>query len=177
MQVYSGAPFYMLEPSAADVDIEDIAHSLASQARYAGHAIFTYSVAEHSCLIAAWLLAKYGPAVALQGLLHDAPEAYLVDLPRPVKRSMPEYTAAEDRVWAAVAEHFDLPVEMHPAVKEADNRILNDERAQAMQPSWREWTLTDERPLGVTINFWIQPVAKMKFLAAFHALNAARGHK
>lgn len=138
MQTYSGRKFWPLDPRAEDVCIQDIAHSLAMQCRYAGHCIRFYSVAEHSVLIARWLLDEgCGSDVALCGLLHDATEAYLVDLPRPVKSDMPRYKAAEARVWCAIADAFHIPEYVPAIVHEADNRILADEVAQNMR--WMPW--------------------------------------
>src|SRR4051812_6540197 len=82
MQTISGKAFFPLDPRPADVDIQDIAHALAFQCRFGGHVKEFYSVAEHSVrvsLICAHEDAKWG-------LLHDATEAYLSDIVRPVKR-------------------------------------------------------------------------------------------
>lgn len=87
IQTYTGRQFWPLDPKPEEVCIEDIAHALSQQCRYAGHTIRFYSVAQHSVEIAL----RVPRAAALWGLLHDAAEAYLVDLPRPVKYLMPAY--------------------------------------------------------------------------------------
>jgi uncharacterized protein len=158
--------FWPMDPRADEVEIDDIAHSLSMQSRYAGHSLRFYSVAEHSVLIARWLLDHYPPERALWGLLHDASEAYLVDVPRPVKPFLPGYKEAEARVMAVVCERFGLPITMPHSVHEADNRILHDEKAQNMAPSALPWNLKGE-PLGVTLQFWTPEQAKAEFLSTY----------
>jgi hypothetical protein len=93
MQTYTGRQYWPMDPRPHEVYIEDIAHSLSLQCRYAGHCIKFYSVAEHSVLIARHLAATRAPEVAFAGLLHDAPEAYCVDIPRPLKPYLTNYKA------------------------------------------------------------------------------------
>lgn len=169
MQTYTGRAVYPMDLSPEDICIEDIAHSLAHQCRYNGHSLRFYSVAEHSVLVARWLRSKGTDAVALEGLLHDATEAYLSDVPRPVKPFLVGYQEAEKRAWYAIAETYNLPYVPHPAVKDADNRILHDERIQNMARSERDWELTGVR-LGVTLQFWSPDRAKAEFLAMFGEL-------
>lgn len=173
MQTYSGRRFWPMDPRSNEVFIEDIAHGLSMQCRYAGHCIRFYSVAEHSVLVARWLLAQCASAeTALWGLLHDASEAYLVDVPRPVKPFLDGYKAAESRVMAAVCDCFDLPREMPAAVHEADGGIINDERAN-MRRCEHEWAHAGE-PLGVSLEYWTPEEAESEFLAAYWALQGMR---
>lgn len=165
MQTYSGRKFWPLDPRADEVHIEDIAHSLSLQCRYAGHCTRFYSVAEHSTLIARWLLAKYGALTAMHGLLHDATEAYLVDMPRPVKRDMPWYKALEERVYRqAIAPRFGLSATLPAAVHEADNRIIADELV-LLRPM--DWHARHDNPLGVKVVGWSPDAAEDEFLAAY----------
>lgn len=174
MQTYSGRRFWPMDPRSNEVFIEDIAHGLSMQCRYAGHCIRFYSVAEHSVLIARWLLAQCASAeTALWGLLHDASEAYLIDVPRPVKPFLDGYKAAESRVMAAVCDCFDLPREMPDAVHEADGGIINDERAN-MRRCEHEWAYTGEA-LGVSLEYWTPEEAESEFLAAYWALQGMWG--
>ena len=104
---FSGLRFWPLDPNPEKILIADIAHALAHQCRFGGHASKFYSVAEHSVHVSQLCL----PEDALWGLLHDASEAYLVDLPRPLKL-LPEfapYREAERRLQRAVALRFGLP--------------------------------------------------------------------
>lgn len=169
MQTFSGTKFKPLSPVVDDIHIGDIAHSLSLQCRYAGHCLQFYSVAEHSVLIARHLAGSYSPAVALWGLLHDAPEAYLVDVPRPIKPFLPGYAQMEGRLMSAIAKRYALTYGMPSAVKEADSRILNDERIQNMSEPPAPWAGPQE-PLGVILQFWSPTEAEHEFLHTFHSL-------
>ena len=81
LSTYTGKKFYPYDPRPEQICIEDIAHGLSMLCRFAGQCRFFFSVAEHSIAVAHLLPAN----LKLFGLLHDASEAYLVDLPRPVK--------------------------------------------------------------------------------------------
>lgn len=171
IQTFTGRAFWPLDPRPDEVHIADIAHALAHQCRYAGHVRKFYSVAEHSVLMARVVSPKH----RLWALLHDASEAYLVDLPRPVKREMPRYQQAEAWVMAAVCARYGLAPEMPREVHLADGRILTDERQQAMADPpmpWRE----EERvePLGVTLQFWTPVMAEIQFMTMFDMLIAGR---
>lgn len=89
IQTYTGRKFYPLEPDAADVNIEDIAHALAMKCRFNGHVKQFYSVAQHSVLMARHIKPTKTKVstfyLKMWALLHDAGEAYLADIPRPVK--------------------------------------------------------------------------------------------
>ncbi|WP_272976002.1 hydrolase [Deinococcus geothermalis] len=125
IQLYSGVAFDLLNPDPATIHPQDIAVALSRQPRFGGHTLRPYSVAQHSLVVAHLLqITGHGPAVVLQGLLHDATEAFVVDVPRPLKALLPEYRVIEDRVWRAVAARFDLPAELGPAVKWADEEAL-----------------------------------------------------
>src|ERR1035437_402751 len=96
IETYTGRAFWPLEPTMDALSVIDIAHALSNQCRYSGHVQFFYSVAQHCCLLAGWLADHGGSALdCLQILMHDAPEAYLVDIPRPVKQYMPQYRARD----------------------------------------------------------------------------------
>lgn len=165
MQTFTGRQFWPLDARPEEVDVDDIAHSLSLQCRYAGHCLRFYSVAEHSVRVARWLRERGESAqTVLTGLLHDATEAYLVDIPRPVKRSMPDYNAHEAALWCDVAARFGLPRKMPAIVHEADNRIIADELVN-MRPM--TWHAKHDSPLGVKLEFWSPEEAERQFLAAF----------
>jgi hypothetical protein len=167
IQTYTGRTFYPMDPRADEVHIEDIAHSLSLQCRYAGHCLRFYSVAEHSVLMAWWLYRHADATTALCGLLHDASESYLVDVPRPVKLYLAGYKDAESNVMAAISERFGLPA-MPAAVKEADDRIIGDELANMRSMAWHA---RYHRPLGVTLAYWEPAEAEARFRSAFEALS------
>lgn len=173
MQVFSGAAAYPLDLRVEDIDIKDIAHSLSMQCRYAGHCLRYYSVAEHSVLMARKLLELHGSkSIALAALLHDAPEAYLVDVPRPIKPYLTGYRQIEGRAWAVVAEKFGVDPNLSILVQCADEDILWDEREQNMAPSALDWNLRG-KPLGVELQFWSPPVAERRFWLTFDELTRA----
>lgn len=176
MECWPGVKFYPLDPRSEEVRLDTIAHSLARINRYNGQTeVECYTVAEHSVLMALALLSEgCPPAVAYQALFHDAPEAYIGDMVRPLKRNMPDFVAAEDPVWRAVVDAFPIlssfkeaaGYEMDRRVKEADNRILVDERAQVMRPSGLPWGIDHLPPLNVSIAGWYPAEAERRFLNA-----------
>jgi hypothetical protein len=115
------------------IDIRDIAHALALQCRFGGHCREFYSVAEH-CVRVAQFLEQHGftARTILQGLLHDASEAYLMDVPKPVKIELPDYNHMEHQVQAAIFRKFGLPEKMPAAVKWADAVMLVTEARDLM---------------------------------------------
>ncbi len=171
MQTYTGRQYWPCDPRPHEVYIEDIAHSLGLQCRYAGHCIKFYSVAEHSVLIARHLAAKHAPEVALAGLLHDAPEAYCVDIPRPLKPYLTNYRAIEQDNWLAIAARYRLSAEIPDEVHDADNRIIADELVNLREMPWHA---KHDRPLGVKLRYWSPEEAELEFLATFDALMAGR---
>lgn len=84
---YSGVAFDIFNPSTWVFDLDDIAQALANTCRFGGHVQF-YSVAEHCVRVAGWLQDR-GESVQTQliGLLHDAVEAYIGDIIRPIKKT------------------------------------------------------------------------------------------
>ena len=170
LQTASGHLISLLDPDPAMIEITDIASVLSRICRYAGHARFPYSVAEHSVLITRWLQAQgCSVEVQKQGLLHDAPEYLLGDVARPLKQLLaPQYQQVETRIWNAVCFRFGLFTLMFPEVKEADNRILFDEKAVVFKHDvdWG-WSL---EPLGIEIEFWSPERATEEFMNEFNRL-------
>ena len=99
--------FLPLEPKKEDILIEDIAHALSLMTRANGHFPEFYSVGQHCIGCSKEALARgYGDEVALMCLLHDASEAYISDITRPVKKEMKEYIVIERRLQNAIYERF-----------------------------------------------------------------------
>lgn len=166
----SGRRFYPEDPRPGDFDIGDIAHALAHLCRFGGHSRTFYSVAQHSVLVSFFC----DPVDARWGLLHDATEAYLVDLPTPVKRSrgMERYTEIELTAMTALAEQFGLPGTVPVSVKRADDAILTAEARDLMPAgSVKDWYLPVAPPPDLTRIFpWSPPVARKHFLERYLAL-------
>lgn len=161
----SGKLFSLLQPDPADICIGDIAHSLANSCRWGGHSRHFFSVAEHSVLVSKLVRPKH----ALWGLLHDAAEAYLVDLPRPVKLLLPSYQEMEAKIMLAVCAHFRMRADEPLEVKEADARLLTDEaHALGMYPEiWGENLMT---PWDVELELHSPAVAKERFLERYNEI-------
>lgn len=172
MQTHTGVAFYPLSPRAEDVSPLDIAHSLAMQCRYNGHVKRFYSVAEHCVLMADFIIdgsdirdAETARELALWALLHDAAEAYIGDMVRPLKLHMPAFRRADDDVTAVIADRFGLVSRtIPPEVKAIDTRILLDERAALLGTPPGEWTMEGMQPLGVKIHAWDPERAKREYM-------------
>lgn len=171
IQTYTGRQFWPLDPWAEDVCIEDIAHALSNQCRYTGHTREFYSVAQHSVAVANYV----GRRWAEYGLLHDAAEAYLIDLPRPLKREMPDYKRAEEKVLEAIFCHFGLPwpmpAECQAEIEQADLVLLATERRDLMAPPPRPWVSTENvSPSPYRIKPMSPKAAKAQFVSEYKAL-------
>lgn len=134
--------FNLLEPNPDVIDIKDIAHALSNQCRFTGHTSTFYSVAEHSVNVSEVPILDT-LELKLIGLLHDATEAYLVDLPRPIKRFTDLgsiFKKHESNIWEAIALHFGLPFEIPEVVHEADRIVLVTEKRDLMRKGL-DWDL------------------------------------
>lgn len=123
LKTFSGK---LVDPLDVDPDffnIEDIAHALAMTCRFGGHCRHFYSVAEHSVLVSTLVPGKF----ALTGLMHDAAEAYMGDIPRPLKRRLQGFKDAEDRLLTSMAAHFGFVFPFSPCVAQADEQMLETE--------------------------------------------------
>jgi hypothetical protein len=164
-QTFSNRKFWPLDPRADEVYIEDIAHALSMLCRFNGHCERFYSVAEHSV----WVSRECDPKDALWGLLHDACETWIVDLTRPVKKSIPQYCDIEEALMIAVCVRFGLRVGMPASVRRADDAILADEAQQIMGSLSDTWVLP-QPPSGRKILCLSPELAKALFLSRFHEL-------
>jgi uncharacterized protein len=170
MQTYTGKMFWPLDPRVEEIDIEDIAHSLSMQCRYAGHCPNFYSVAEHSIHVSKVVPVEF----ALIGLLHDATETYCIDVPRPLKPYLTGYTDIENNIWKCISEKYNLLANIPKVVKEADNAVLLTEKNQLIVKEAAPWNISGA-PANVSIQCWPPEVAKLLFLERFEELiNVAR---
>lgn len=161
IQTFTGKKFWPLDPNPEGLCIEDIAHALSNNCRWTGHCKDFYSVAQHSVIASE----NVPPEMALTALMHDASEAYLSDLSRPVKHS-PElegYRKAERRLEIVIAKKFNLLFDNtkepwpYPAeVKVADNRMLYTERRDILGQTVA-WTTDTQNVLGFEGNEERQP--------------------
>lgn len=128
--------FNPLAPTVDMVNIASIARALSNQCRFNGHVREFFSVAQHCVMVSMFC----DEIDALWGLLHDASEAYIVDIPRPLKRSehFSGYMLLEAGVMAVVCEKFGLPKLMPESVVVADDLILQWEFRDNLQPKITE---------------------------------------
>jgi hypothetical protein len=168
---YTGSYFNLLEPEQNIYNIEDIAHALAHICRFTGHTKGFYSVAQHCVHVARLVPTQH----ALAGLLHDASEAYLGDVSRPLKQLLPDYKAIERRVERAIARAFGLPEELPASVKHADLVMLATEQRDLMPDHDDEWAcLAGIAPMPKKLMPLPPPEAKAAFLVEFRVLACVR---
>ena len=172
-RTFTGRHVYPLDPKPDQISIFDVAHALSQICRFVGHTTALYSVAQHSVLVSQHV----PPGDALWGLLHDASEAYLCDLPSPIKRDpeMGIYRIAEDRLMLAVCERYGLAPEMQCSVKLADRLLLATEFRDVTTMDDMDWVLAECgcKPLAdYTIQPWTPSIAEKAFLDRFEELTA-----
>lgn len=154
-QTYTGRAFFPLDPRVEDIEPLDIIWSLAQTNRFLGHTRRPYSVAEHCCRVHD-LVAATAPRqlhTRFAALLHDGSEAYLCDLPAPIKRSVVGYAEAEARVEALIFEAFSIRSELvdWSAIRYADLTLLATEKRYLMAPGSRPWV---PLPEPLTLPWW-----------------------
>lgn len=165
MQTASGIAYHHLDPRPEDINIGDIAHGLSNICRYNGQCLRFYSVAEHSVLVSLVVPPKF----AMQGLMHDATEAYVGDMVRPLKRAMPKFVEVEDLAWRAISARFTLPYELDPTVKRADTDVCLAEKEVLLGPSPKPWSMPGT-PADVRIRALAPASAKQLFMNRYFEL-------
>ncbi len=169
IQLASGKFFNFITPGKSPFGIEDVAHALARICRFTGHCREFYSVAQHSVLVSR----NVPPAHALSGLLHDAAEAFIGDVAKPLKVLLPDYGDIEKRVERAVCERFGIPLELPACVKEADLVLLMTEKRDLMPSTGADpehWNFGKLRPLQQRIEPLPSELAELQFLRRFEEL-------
>lgn len=176
----SGEKVSLVNPDIDTIKLEDIAHHLGGIQRYNGACHGFYSVAEHSVLLARFVLSRFGPHAAMAALLHDTPEAYLQDITSPIKPAIPGYGGSENMFLLLIYKKLGIPSIIHlknkARVKLFDKQICLDER-EALLPKHRpenRWFLDEDDffPLGVKIKKWRPRKAKKMFLKMFYKLRS-----
>lgn len=155
--ISSGILFDVFNPKAENIRIEDIAHALSKLCRYGGHCPYFYSVAQH-CVLCSY--EKGTPQEQMEFLMHDASEAYMVDLPRPIKRNISQYRDIEDNLLGIIFGYFKLNFPLTERVHEVDNDLLAYEY---------ENFFTNPNP---NFEFWDPETAKKLFLARYYELKS-----
>jgi len=125
---YKNLRFDPLKPTVDMIDIRDIAHALSQVCRFSGQSPSYYSVADHSVHVSEILeFQRADRELQLAGLLHDAAEAYIADVPTPVKINLPAYKEIEDTIIRVIFKKFNLPFSLYAKVKQADIVALKTE--------------------------------------------------
>lgn len=153
IETYTGLIFdlKLMEPST--ICIEDIAHGLSHVCRFGGHLKKFYSVAQH-CV---WVANQLGVPDKLSGLMHDASEAYLGDMPSPFKKMMPGYREIEYDLMMVISKKYDFQYPLEPQIKAVDHAALIN-----------EW---NDHKVGFNpLECWSPEEAKDEFLKLFRIL-------
>ncbi len=167
VSTYLGNRFYPLVPRIDHIAIEDIAHGLAYQCRFNGQTHEFYSVAQHSLIVSSLVPTD----LRLAALLHDAAEAYLGDMVKPLKVLLPAFAAIEDQVSAMIATAFGVDFSDYAPIKRADLIALATEKRDLMPHSTERWAYLDPiRALPERIVTMSPSLAKEEFLREFARL-------
>lgn len=162
----SGKLFDLLDPHGSDFGIEDIAHGLAHVCRYTGQCRHFYSVAEHSILVS-----DVVREFAYEALLHDAAEAFIGDVTRPLKQLLPDFKRIEANIEAAIIQRFGMDPRYREVVKQADLRVLAAEQSQIMGPGCADWaSAAGIKPAPITVRHLDPIAAKFAFLDRYDKL-------
>lgn len=170
IRLRSGRYFDLANPRAEDVDITDIAGALSKTCRFGGQVESFFSVAEH-CVNCARQCDLDGRTIAVSfaALLHDATEAYVGDMVRPLKIMIPLFKEVELRIEKAIGERFNVDFDEHHAIiKEVDNAMVIAERKQLFTRDSVKWNGEDEcRVLYPKINCYGPEEAERRYLELF----------
>lgn len=152
-------------PKPEQIEIQDIAYSLSMQCRWNGMTKDFYSVAQHSVLCSMYVTADN----AFAALMHDAAEAYVGDLAKPVKELFPEFAMIEDRIMLLIAAKFGFDYPIPDAVKEVDRNMLETERHWLMPDA--EWWPKYGTRYGADYMSWSPATAYKLFMDRFNRLH------
>jgi uncharacterized protein len=158
IRTFSGKLINVFDPKPEGICIEDIAHALSNLCRFGGHTSGFYSVAQHCCLMAKLVSEK---PIALATLLHDASEAYLLDISRPIKHLLPQYQEAEHKLMHIIAEKFGFEYPLPAKVTELDNQFLEIE--------W-EWLMLNKFRSPHLFITWSPGYAEQQFLYLYNLI-------
>lgn len=157
IETHSGLKVFVNDPKPEQFDIKDIGYALSNTCRFGGHCAGFLSVAEHSVLVAQRLPQDY----KLAGLLHDASEAYLGDMPSPIKQFLPDFKKFEDLFTRVINEKFGLDSDdatMWGEVKWADMDALYTEAHFLIPSEGKEWAYFQNPAVNWKVRYDLKPV-------------------
>jgi hypothetical protein len=177
LQTVSGRWVNPFDPDPAQLDAGDIARALANQCRFGGHSRVFYSVAQHSVIVSRVVEERGGDAeAAFAALMHDASEAYLGDMPHPLKHRSPlgaAFREAEEHLERALRERFRIKPDV-PEIKPADRALLASERRAFSAETWHWPELEGVEPLDIELTAWPPDEAARAFAKRYAELDARR---
>lgn len=168
----------VIDPVETTIDIRDIAYGLGSAIRFGGHSYPRMTVAEHSCLVyhKVWISSKRNYALSMAALLHDAEEAYMSDMPTPVKVFFPEYCKVADNLRKVIYSTFGLPtswaVDPPQDIQVADRACYEIERHHVMPDV--AWWNNPHGDCGMNFKPKNSEEATQGFLSLFHHIQELR---
>ncbi len=177
LQTVSGRWVNPFDPDPDQLDPGDIARALANQCRFGGHSRVFYSVAQHSVIVSELVEERGGDAEdVFAALMHDAAEAYLGDMPHPLKHRSPlgaAFKAAEDHLEEAIRARFGIKPDV-PEIKRADRALLATERRAFSAENWHWPELEGVEPLDLELTAWPPDEAARAFAQRYAEVDARR---
>jgi 5'-deoxynucleotidase YfbR-like HD superfamily hydrolase len=178
LQTVSGRWLNPFDPDPGQIDIGDIARALSNQCRFGGHCRAFYSVAQHSVLVSELVERRGGDTEdVFAALMHDAGEAYLGDMPHPIKHRSPlgaAFREAEKHLERAIRERFGIRADV-AGLKPADRALLATERRALSAETWHWPELDGVEPLEMELRAWSPEEAERAFMSRYAELQSLRG--
>jgi hypothetical protein len=177
LQTVSGRWVNPFDPDPEQLDAGDIARSLANQCRFGGHCRAFYSVAQHSVIVSELVESRGGDAEdAFAALMHDATEAYLGDMPHPLKHRSAlgrAFREAEGHLEQAIRDRFRIRPDVLE-IKRVDRALLASERRAFSAETWHWPELEGVDPLDIELTAWSPDEAEAAFNRRYAELDARR---
>jgi len=177
LQTVSGRFVNPFDPDPEQIDIGDIARALANVCRFGGHCRSFYSVAQHSVIVSELVEQRGGDVEdVFAALMHDATEAYLGDMPHPIKHRSPlgkAFKEAEDHLEQVIAARFKIKPGV-AEIKKVDRALLATERRAFSGENWHWPELDGVEPLDLRLTAWTPDEAARAFAARYAELDAKR---
>jgi 5'-deoxynucleotidase YfbR-like HD superfamily hydrolase len=177
VQTVSGRWVNPFDPEPSQLDAGDIARALANQCRFGGHSRAFYSVAQHSVIVSEVVERRGGDAEdVFAALMHDATEAYLGDMPHPLKHRSAlgaAFRTAEEHLEQAIRDRFAIRPDV-AEIKRVDRALLATERRAFSAEEWHWPELEGVEPLDLALEAWSPDEAALAFTRRYAELEAAR---